>query len=293
MPSSDFSQITIVSVTGMPDATSAAYALELSRRQMLGARALLCSPKAPANLAEGIEHKAIAPLNYHEYSWFMMFALWKFIETDYVLIVQDDGWILDIRNWSDDFLNYDYLGAPVCLGRVDTPQGIQWMYDFNWCEHLGQPDRIVRPVLNGGFSLRSRRMLRALVDHPQIRVEIPPPDVEESEPIRMNWFHKVLNEDVQLSAVLRPQLEAVGLRFAPLDLCTRFAMEDAGPIHTGMDAMKLLGLHGWWRRLVSIDPPAVRYAVPRSLVPQIIGEPAILAMLERRGYRIEFAPEAQ
>ncbi|SAL48353.1 hypothetical protein AWB74_02212 [Caballeronia arvi] len=43
----------------------------------------------------------------------MLFALWRFIETEYALIVQDDGWILDIGNWSDEFLSYDYIGAPI------------------------------------------------------------------------------------------------------------------------------------------------------------------------------------
>ncbi|KAK43147.1 glycosyl transferase [Caballeronia jiangsuensis] len=287
---SDFSNITLVSVTGLNDARGAAYSLALSSRQMPQASVLLISPARPADLPPHIRHRVIAPLSYHEYSWFIMFALWKLIDTEFALIVQEDGWILDIRNWSDDFLNYDYLGAPIALGRVDMPEGIMWMQNFTWCEHLNRPDRVVRPVLNGGFSLRSRRMLRALIDHPQIRVEIPPPEVVEVEPIRMEWFHKPLNEDVQLSAALRPQLEAVGLKFAPLDLCLQFAAEDIGPLHVGRNINRLFGLHGWWRRLVSIDPPTVRYGVTRQLAEHIGGERVIIAMLQARGYRIEFDP---
>ena len=78
MSRESFEKITLVSVTGLPDARGAAMALALSLAQMPGARALLCSPQAPADLGRGIAHRAIAPLNYHEYSWFIMFALWLF-----------------------------------------------------------------------------------------------------------------------------------------------------------------------------------------------------------------------
>jgi hypothetical protein len=116
----DFSKITLVSVTGLPDATRAIYALTLRLRQMPGARAVLCSPQAPASLPPGIEHRKIAPLNYQEYSWFMMYALWRVVETEFALIVQDDGWVLDTANWTDDFLDYDYVG-PWRTSDVSTP----------------------------------------------------------------------------------------------------------------------------------------------------------------------------
>lgn len=292
MPSSDFSQITIVSVTGMPDATSAAYALELSRRQMLGARALLCSPKAPANLAEGIEHKAIAPLNYHEYSWFMMFALWRVIETEYALIVQDDGWVLDANNWRDEYFDYDYVGPTTHVGRVDTAQGTRWLDHYTWSHEVNKPGTVVMPVLNGGFCLRSRRMLRALVDHPHIKVEIPPPDAVKGDPLQMSWSNFAPNEDVQLTTLLRPSLEAVGLKFAPIDACLRFGIEHAGHLNRGTDTMQLFGHHCRWRKLTSIDPPVVHYRCTRSRAANAFGEMAIVNMLERRGYRVEFVPEA-
>jgi hypothetical protein len=286
----DFRSITVVCVTGLQDARGAAVSVALCSRQMPGAATLLMSPEVPEGMSPTIRHRVIAPLNYHEYSWFILFALWRFIETDYVLIVQDDGWILDIANWRDEFFDYDYIGAPIHLGRVDTPQGIMWMRRFAWCEHLGKPDSIVMPVLNGGFSLRSRRMLRALVDHPQVRVEVPPPGVIETAPIRMSWFNDAVNEDVQLTAALRPQLEQLGFRYAPLDVCTRFAYEDAGPFHAGVNAKQIFGLHGWCRRLISADPPVVRYGLSRERVAEISCEEQIVELLKWRGYSVEFPP---
>ncbi len=127
MKQSDFEKITLVSVTGLHDAQRAVYALTLSQRNMPGARVLLCSPQSPANLPAGIEHRKIAPLNYHEYSWFMMFALWRVIETEFALIVQDDGWVLDAANWSSDFLQYDYIGPMIHVGCVASEAGTCWL----------------------------------------------------------------------------------------------------------------------------------------------------------------------
>ena len=287
----DFSNITLVSVTGLNDASGAAFALELSRRQMPGASALLLSPCVPDNLPPDVRHRAVAPMSFKEYSLFMLFALWRVIETDYVLIVQDDGWVLDIANWSDEFLEYDYVGAPVQLGRVETPEGTSWMKDFSWFSEIGKADRLVTPVLNGGFSLRSRRMLRALIDHPQIRMEIPPPQIDESGPIRMEWFNDATHEDVQLTSMLRPELEAVGLRFAPLEVAVKFSFEQAAFGFMGGEPSRALGMHGAWRRLISIDPPVVRYLATRSTIDNHSFEPPVVAMLEQRGYRLEFMPE--
>ena len=71
--------------------------------------------------------------------------LWERFETDYVLIVQNDGFPL--RSGLDEFVErgYDFIGAPHC-----RPEFI--------------PDLLTRVLRycpsNGGFSLRSRRLCR-------------------------------------------------------------------------------------------------------------------------------------
>ncbi|MBB4219922.1 DUF5672 family protein [Variovorax guangxiensis] len=294
MSRESFEEITLVSVTGLPDARGAALALRHSQAQMPGARALLCSPKAPDDLPPGIEHLPIEPLNYHEYSWFMMFALWRVVQTEFAVVVQEDGWVVNAANWSDEFLDCDYIGAPIHLAKIDAPQGTYWRNRFEWADELGKPGHVVTPIQNGGFSLRSRRFMRALVDHPQIRVEIPPPDVVGGEPLKMHWEHNALLEDVQLSGVLRPALEAVGMRFAPLELARGFAIEHAGPqLHHGYDAMRLFGHHAKVRQLASLSPLTLRSLIPLSQLDGWYGERDILQMFERNGYRIEFAQEPE
>lgn len=285
-------RITLVSVTGLPDARGAARALAFSQHQLPGCRALLCSPVRPDELAPGVEHLPIAPLNYHEYGWFMLFALWRVVPTEFALVVQEDGWVLNGANWRDAYLDYDYIGAPIHLARVDTPEGTRWSRGFAWstAEHpLGQG---ATPVQNGGFSLRSQRLMRALIDHPEIRIEVPPPDLVGGDPLGMHWYHDALLEDVQISGVLRPALEAVGIRFAPVEVARGFSIEHAGFFHHGYDALQLFGHHARLRRLAAIDPLTVQYTVPRSVIDTLYGEPDLVRLLAHHGYRVIFAPEA-
>jgi len=75
-----------------------------------------------------------------EYSRFVLKDLLHHIESDFVQIIQWDGYVTNAGAWSDEFLDYDYIGA-------------RW-----WFREEG------RNVGNGGFSLRSRKLLRALQD---------------------------------------------------------------------------------------------------------------------------------
>ena len=70
--------------------------------------------------------------------------LYQRFTTSHVLIVQNDGWPL--RDDLCDFLQYDFVGAPNV-----TP---------GWRARIA--DAVGLTVLNGGFSLRSRRLCRAV-----------------------------------------------------------------------------------------------------------------------------------
>ena len=70
------------------------------------------------------------------YSKFILYELHKHIHTDFVLIVQWDGFIINPQAWQPQFLDYDYIGAV-------------------WPWH---PEG--RRVGNGGFSIRSRQLCK-------------------------------------------------------------------------------------------------------------------------------------
>lgn len=72
-----------------------------------------------------------------EFTWY---GFYPHIKTSHFLICQWDGWVLNHEAWTDEFLKYDYVGAP-------------WWYK----DGLN--------VGNGGFSLRSCRLAKFLAEH--------------------------------------------------------------------------------------------------------------------------------
>jgi hypothetical protein len=134
-----------------------------------------------------------------DYSKLILTVIPFCVSEDRCLVVQWDGYVVNPGGWSDDFLAYDYIGAP-------------WR---NAPENLA--------VGNGGFSLRSSSLLREVS---RLATSIPA-DLPESNV-----------EDVIIGRYLRPMLEGLGLKFAPVTVAERFSTEDF-PI-----PMSAFGFHG-------------------------------------------------
>lgn len=77
-----------------------------------------------------IENKA-------HYSNFCLNYLYRYVRDDLVFIIQTDSFIYNSNYWDDQFLEYDYIGAPV--------------------EYYNN-----QLVMNGGFSIRSRKLLERI-----------------------------------------------------------------------------------------------------------------------------------
>jgi len=138
----------------------------------------------------------------------MLRRLLSWVDTSHVLVVQWDGFVADPARWEPAFLGVDYLGAP--WGKA--PDG-----------HF---------VGNGGFSLRSRRLLRALQD-PAFAVRLHHP------------------EDVCIGQTLRDELEQRhGIVFGSLGMACRFAYENEAP------AQACFGFHGMFNLPAVIGAPA-------------------------------------
>lgn len=89
-------------------------------------------------LLDGIEVVEIPRINSkEEYSRFVIQELYQYFGTSHVLVMQHDGYVLDAAAWKDEFLEYDYIGAP-------------WLYVDG------------RNVGNGGFSLRSKKLQESI-----------------------------------------------------------------------------------------------------------------------------------
>ena len=149
-----------------------------------------------------------------EYSAFCVTKLANYVETEFALIIQYDGFILNPTAWDDRFLTYDYIGAP-------------W-YVRDWSVRNFQfPTELLGSYLvgNGGFSLRSKEFL------------------DTCQTLASNGnltpFHP---EDVVLCVHNRHHLEAAGLRFAPVDIGAKFSFESFDDERCKWDGQ--FGFHG-------------------------------------------------
>jgi hypothetical protein len=150
-----------------------------------------------------------------DYSRFMLQDLVEHIRTDHVLVVQWDGFILNPGAWDPVFLDFDYIGAP-------------------WPQFGDGHD-----VGNGGFSLRSKRLLEACRD----------PAFVHADP-----------EDVAICRLNRALLEDKhGLRFAPRMVADHFAYERTSPpalafgFHGIFNMIDAIGAEDFWAVYRSLD----------------------------------------
>jgi hypothetical protein len=136
-----------------------------------------------------------------------MFNLHNFIQSEFALIVQDDGWVVNGNQWRDEYLSYDYIGA---LSHAAIVNDIFYQA-FSWLS-LENP----RIIQNGGFSLRSHKFLATPSFNGASYF------FTDTEPL--------FNENVQLSGIYRPQLEKLRMKFFPNELCNKFSLEYLVPI---------------------------------------------------------------
>ncbi len=261
----NFDLLTIVAIYGNTDGQEALPAIQKSMRELPGSRGLLISIKEPAELPASIKWQKILPLDYRQYSLFVMFCLHNFINSDYCLIVQHDGWIINGKNWSENFFEYDYIGAPCHAAFV----GNQLVSSYKW---VGNSAAVV--IQNGGVSLRSKKYLEA-----------------PSYLGVLYYFSEVevlQNEDVQLTGIFKKVLEDGGIRFAPEEIAKNFSLEYAGfRYHDSVLFKNLVGIHGQTRRLVSED--TIKITIPKNEVANIYREQELLTYLENElDYKIQF-----
>ena len=260
------SELTVTAIHGHDNGATAVPALIESVSQLPGSRGLLISLERPQTLPDHIMWKQTAPLDYYQYSIFCMYALQTFVETEYCLLVQSDGWVIDGTNFTGKYYEYDYVGAPTHLGLYED----HFYPSFSWSK-----TKNALPVLNGGFSLRSRKLMQACTKHGIVHRAV------NQAPF--------FNEDVQLTGLLRKELEKVGVRFSPLNIAKQFAVEYLAPnVHDDLDLAGLVGHHGPTRRLVSHKKIRIKH-LP-SQAKDIYGEVEFLVFLQNRGYEIEYSP---
>lgn len=163
----------------------------------------------PKKLPSEIEyHKCKKITNLDEYSKFMLYHLHEYIDALFCLTIHRDGVILNPKKWRNEFLDYDYIGSP-------------WPID----KAFKSPGGVYERVGNGGFSLRSKRLLEIAS--------------EENIPFVPNE-NGCNHEDVLICVTYKHIFEKKGMKFAGIDVAKYFAHELRVPEIKGI---KPFGFH--------------------------------------------------
>ena len=189
-------------------------ALEHSIRGIDFGAVKFISHEKPANLPSTIEfegYRGFGRISYKEFSYYCIYKLIEHVDTDYMLMIHPDGFVINPDKWEDEFLDWDYIGA-VWPIKEDA-----------FIDPFGNHQR----VGNGGFTLRSRKVL-----------EIPQ---YEEIPFEVNQgtFYKHMNagsynEDGNICVHNRHLFEKHGVKFAPVDVAVRFSQELQVPESEGI-----------------------------------------------------------
>lgn len=133
----------------------------------------------------------------------VIYELWKYVDTDYAMFIHADGYITHPELWNPDWLNYDYIGAPWPLPTDD----------YSYLDDKGNLQRV-----GNGVSLRSKKLLRL----PSL--------------LGFDWkpYYGNTNEDGFLCCHNRSELEANGIKFAPLEVAIHFSKENEIPENVGL-----------------------------------------------------------
>ena len=95
-------------------------ALEYSCRGISWGAVKLISHYKPDNLPEYIQWFETTPCkDVDEWSYKAIYELPKYVDTEYGMLVHADGFVVNPDSWRDEFLDYDYIGAPWHLPNDD------------------------------------------------------------------------------------------------------------------------------------------------------------------------------
>ncbi len=196
-----------------------------------GAVKFLTSLYTNSKYRVGIDHLA----SLVEYSIFMLKRADTFVDTEHVLVVQHDGYIINADAWNPEWLKYDYIG----------PLFIQ--------DH--KPGDMVG---SGGFSLRSKRLMEF------VRLRTPTWDGSLDSTARVQ---KALGnyEDGVICHAFKYLLTAAGFKIAPPEVAAKFAQggyphrNNKDPNDRTYYVERPFGFHGGWsnvnRETGVVSPP--------------------------------------
>lgn len=207
-------QVTLIAVTSVK-IYETIRALTYSMQGIDFGEVVLVTHKKPFGLPKGITYKHTDRLtDIDRFNYLIAYELGSYVNTDYVILVHYDGFIVHPEMWRKEFLDYDYIGSPWPLPTAEHST----YYDAN-----GNICRVGNSV-----SLRSRRFLN-----------YPKEAGFEWKPAADGFY----NEDIFLCCMNKVKFEEAGMRFAPIKVARLFGREHTIPETEGVTPFLF---HKWW-----------------------------------------------
>ena len=170
--------------------------------------------------SEGEHVTRVAPIDsISRYNEFIIKELHEHIQTPFMMIVQVDGYPINFKAWTPEFLEYDYIGAPWIWAPLQHRTSI--------CPTGGC-------VGNGGFSIRSKKLMEMVACEFDYQYYNNNFKDHERHQRRKN---DGLPEDQYICREINKELKEKGIKFAPCELAKYFSVENA--MFTGQ-----FGFHG-------------------------------------------------
>jgi len=137
----------------------------------------------------------------------VIYDLRKYLETDYCLLIHENGFVVHPESWKDEWLEYDYIGAPFPLPGRDIPDD-----GFSYRDDRGEMQRVGNSV-----SLRSKKLLDLIATRP--------------------WrsYYGNTHEDGFITCHNRSFLEENGCKIAPIEVAKYFSRELEVPENQDVD----------------------------------------------------------
>lgn len=141
--------------------------------------------------------------NIDDWNFKIVFELWQYVSTSHAILIHPDGYIINPEIWNNDWLLYDYIGAPWPM-PVDS---------YSYRDPYGNIIRVGNSV-----SLRSKKLML----YPKLH--------------NFEWqsYYGNTNEDGYLCVHNRKKLEDLGCKFAPLEVAKHFSKEHEIPENVGL-----------------------------------------------------------
>ncbi len=204
-------EVTLMAMTSVK-VMETVKAMKYSMKNIDFGDAVFISDKKPVYLPKDIRFAKTTRLNcIDDFNYKMIYELTDYIHTDYVMIVHYDGFVVHPELWREEFLDYDYIGAP-----WPDPHD-----DFTYRDINGNLQRVGNSV-----GIRSKRLL----DFPN----------EANLPFEAD--HGYFHEDGFLCVKNRHLVEAAGMKIAPLEVAKYFSHETMIPEVEGITPF---AFHKW------------------------------------------------